>query len=64
MSQTRSDLIESKNVLFRRRDNTTDPAERQVISDANDQLNDAIDAVDRASLLEAAGIVADVADSL
>lgn len=60
----RNDLIRAKNVLVRRRANTADDAEKAAIDTAIAELDDAIDAIDQASLLQAAGIVATAADSL
>ena len=63
-TQTRSELIAAKNVLARRQASTADPAEKAAIVEALGQLNDAIEDIDQASLLQAAGIVARATDAL
>jgi lysozyme family protein len=63
-TSTRSDLIAARNVLARRRANTADTAEQATIDEALSQLNDAIEDIDLASLLQAAGIVARATDAL
>lgn len=64
MSQTRSDLIDAKNVLIRRRANTVDAAEMASLTDAIGELNDAIEQIDSDALLQAAGVVARATDVL
>src|SRR5512144_1734968 len=63
-TQTRGELIQAKNTLLRRRANTADAAEQKAIDAALAELNDAIDAITQASLLEAAGLVAQATDAL
>ncbi len=63
-TSTRSELIAARNVLARRRANTADAAEQAAIDEALAQLNDAIEDIDLASLLQAAGIVARATDAL
>jgi lysozyme family protein len=63
-TSARNDILQAKAVLLRRRANTADPAEQASIDAALDELNDAIDRIDQASLLQAAGLVAAAADAL
>ena len=60
----RNELIQARNVLVRRRANTADAAELATIDAALAELDDSIDAIEQASLLRAAGMVADAADAL
>lgn len=62
--RTRTELVEAKNVLLRRRASTADLAEQAAIDAALGELNDAIDLVTQASLLQAAGLVASASDAL
>lgn len=63
-SPDRAELIAAKNLLAKRRGNTADANEQSVIDDAIAELNDAIEDLDNASLLQAAGLVARAADAL
>jgi lysozyme family protein len=63
-NQTRGELIQAKNILRRRRASTADPAEQAAIDAALAELDEAIDAITQASLLQAAGIVASATDAL
>jgi len=63
-NKTRGELIQAKNILLRRRANTSDPAEQAEIDSALAELDEAIDSITQASLLEAAGMVAAAADAL
>lgn len=60
----RNELIQARNVLMRRRANTADAAELATIDAALVEIDDAIDAIEQASLLRAAGLVVDAADAL
>ena len=61
---TRTALVDAKNVLLRRRASTVDPAEQAAIDAALAELDDAIDVITQASLLQAAGLVANATDAL
>ena len=63
-NKTRGELIQAKNILLRRRANTSDTAEQAEIDSALSELDEAIDSITQASLLEAAGMVAAAADAL
>ena len=63
-NQTRGELVQAKNILLRRRANTADTAEQTTIDEALDELDEAIDAITQASLLQAAGMVASATDAL
>ena len=63
-TQTRGELVRAKNILLRRRDNTSDPAEQAEIDSALSDLDTAIDGITQASLLEAAGMLATATDAL
>jgi lysozyme family protein len=62
--RTRTALVEAKNVLLKRRASTADPAEQAAIDAALGDLDDAIDVITQASLLQAAGLVANATDAL
>ena len=63
-TQTRGDVITAMNVLVTRRGNTTDPTEKAIIKDALDKLSAILDALDQASLLRSAQLVANATDEL
>jgi len=63
-TQTRGELVQAKNILLRRRANTSDTAEQAVIDSALSDLDEAIDGITQASLLQAAGMVAAATDAL
>jgi lysozyme family protein len=64
IDQAVSELVAAINVLVRRRANTTDPAEKQVITDAMKVLNRQITFLAQAGLLQAAQTVAAATDEL
>lgn len=62
--RTRIELVDAKNLLLRRRAATADAAEQAAIDAALGELNAAIDLITQASLLQAAGLVANASDAL
>jgi lysozyme family protein len=63
-TDAQGELIAIINILTKRRGNTTDAAERAAIDTTIADLNDDLEELDQASLLDAAKVVANAADEL
>lgn len=64
IDDTRSEILKAMSVLMRRRADTPDPTEKNVITSSLKELNTELDRLERAELLEAAASVARASDAV
>lgn len=58
IDQTRLELVSAQNLLMRRRNATSDPAEKEQLNESIELINEQLQEIGQASLLQAASIAA------